>query len=127
MGKTTQRAAFAAFVLVIAALCGGPRPVASEARPEARSRGTATDQRKWGTPVDGLALSIATDKPEYAPVEVVILRIAFKNVGKAEKDIGVPNTLDAHLPRQSGPGEWQGMPPDRVREAELRRRPDRGF
>ena len=94
MGKTTQRAAFAAFVLVIAALCGGPRPVASEARPEARSRGTATDQRKWGTPVDGLALSIATDKPEYAPVEVVILRIAFKNVGKAEKDIGVPNTLD---------------------------------
>ncbi len=83
MGKTTQRAAFAAFVLVIAALCGGPRPVASEARPEARSRGTATDQRKWGTPVDGLALSIATDKPEYAPVEVVILRIAFKKRWKS--------------------------------------------
>ena len=93
MCKTSRRAAYAALALIVAALGGEPRPGASGAEPAAPPGGAKGDHREWGTPVNNQAISIAMEKATYAPVEPVILRIVYKNVGKDAVEVAESNSF----------------------------------
>lgn len=43
---------------------------------------TKVIEEEWGKPVDGLAISIKTDKHAYAPEERIVLKVCLRNVGQ---------------------------------------------
>jgi hypothetical protein len=72
---------------VVAAACGLPTSYAEPpANPAAEANGgqgkSAEARRAWGEPVEGQALSIATDKAVYACNEDIVVSMRLKNVGR---------------------------------------------
>ena len=70
-------------LLVAAAMAGGLACCAvTYAQTPGPQPAKKPDERAWGIPLNGQALSITTDKKTYAPLEPIILTIFFKNVGQ---------------------------------------------
>lgn len=55
--------------------------------------GETGSKREWGEPVEGQAISIATEKASYSPGERIVLNVCFKNVGEND----VPGVLTSPL------------------------------
>jgi hypothetical protein len=74
------------FLFSAAALLVGV-PLATAQEKDGAPKTRDADGRHWGKPVEGQAVSIATDKSAYAPSERIGLNIRFKNVNKTDLPI----------------------------------------
>ena len=73
-------------------------PVFAIAEPERKGEPDITEGRQWVSNVEGIAISIATDKQRYAPGEQIVLNVLLKNVGNSEVHLWETYVLDSYRP-----------------------------